>query len=182
MAERPKVLLGVTGSIAAYKAVELLRLMMKRDWDVWVVMTTAATQYVGPLTFRALSLHPVAYGDQAHVSVDTYSHLSLADNARAFVIAPCTANTMAKIVYGFAADIVSATALSVQCPMVLAPAMNVNMWTNPTTQANLNTLKERGASIVAPESGRLACGAEGLGRLCDLNAIMAAVEPLVQNA
>lgn len=180
MGNRPKIILGVTGSIAAYKAVELLRLMMKRDWDVWVVMSEAATLYVGPLTFRALSHHPVACGEQAHITVDTYAHLNLAEGASAFVIAPCTANTMAKLVYGLAGDIIGATALSVKCPLVLAPAMNVNMWTHPVTQGNLDILKQRGARIVAPEEGLLACGVEGLGRLCDLPKIMAVVEDLVQ--
>ena len=171
----PKVLLGVTGSIAAYKAAELARLMQKKGWDVWVVMTTCATQYVGPLTFRALTGHPVPHGGFAELEQETYTHLGLADGAAAMIVAPCSAQTLARLAHGFADDVLGCAALALDAPLLVAPAMNVRMWKNPAVQENLATLKRRGAIVVPPGKGELACGDVGEGRLADLDAIVRAV-------
>ena len=176
MAKAPKkVLLGVTGSIAAYKAAELARLMMKKGWDVWVVMSACATQYVGPLTFRALTGHPVAHGSFAELEQETYTHLGLSEGAAAMVVAPCSAQTLARLANGFADDVLSCAALSVEAPLLVAPAMNVRMWKNAAVQENVATLKRRGAIVVPPGQGELACGDVGEGRLSDLDAIVRAV-------
>lgn len=176
MPEQPKILLGVTGSIAAYKAAELVRRMQKKAWDVWVVMSACATQYVGPLTFRALTNHPVAHGGFAEQEQDTYTHLGLSDNAAAMVVAPCSAQTLARLAHGFADDVLSAAALSLAAPLLVAPAMNTRMWGHPAVQANVALLKQRGAVIIEPGTGELACGDTGAGRLCDLAGILDAVE------
>lgn len=169
------VVVGVSGSIAAYKAAELVRLFQKDGWDVWVMMTEAAGQYVGPLTFAALTHHPVARGHLDRVDADTYQHLDLAGRADALVIAPCTANVLAKLAHGLADDVVSATALACEVPLIVAPAMNHRMWRHPATRDNVRTLKRRGACILEPEAGELACGEMGAGRLCPLAKIVAAV-------
>ena len=174
MARTPKVLLGVTGSIAAYKAAELARLMLKRKWDVWVVMSSCATQYVGPLTFRALTGNPVAHGSFAELEQATYTHLGLTEGAAAMVVAPCSAQTLARLAHGFADDVLSAAALSLDAPLLVAPAMNTRMWRNPAVQANAALLKKRGATIVGPGTGELACGDLGAGRLADLDEILRA--------
>ena len=170
-----KVLLGVTGSIAAYKAAELARRMQKRGWDVWVVMSACATQYVGPLTFRALTGHPVAHGSFAELEQETYTHLGLSEGAAAMVVAPCSAQTLARLAHGFADDVLSCAALALAAPLLVAPAMTVRMWKNPAVQENVATLKRRGATIVPPGKGELACGDTGEGRLSDLDAIVRAV-------
>ena len=171
----PKVLLGVTGSIAAYKTAELARLMQKKGWDVWVVMTTCATQYVGPLTFRALTGHPVPHGGFAELEQETYTHLGLAEGAAAMIVAPCSAQTLARLAHGFADDVLGCAALALDAPLLVAPAMNVRMWKNPAVQENVATLKRRGAIVVPPGKGELACGDVGEGRLSDLDAIVRAV-------
>jgi len=171
----PKVLLGVTGSIAAYKAAELARLMQKKGWDGWVVMTTCATQYVGPLTFRALTGPPVPHGGFAELEQETYTHLGLAEGAAAMIVAPCSAQTLARLAHGFAAAVLGCAALALDAPLLVAPAMNVRMWKNPAVQKNVATLKRRGAIVVPPGKGELACGDVGEGRLSDLDAIVRAV-------
>ena len=170
-----KVLLGVTGSIAAYKAADLARRMQKRGWDVWVVMTACATQYVGPLTFRALTGHPVAHGGFAELEPETYTHLGLSEGAAAMVVAPCSAQTLARLAHGFADDVLSCAALSLRAPLLVAPAMNTRMWENPAVRDNVATLKRRGATVVGPGTGELACGDTGAGRLADLGEIARAV-------
>ncbi len=172
----PKVLLGVTGSIAAYKAAELARLMQKKGWDVWVVMSACATQYIGPLTFRALTGHPVAHGSFAEMEQETYTHLGLSEGAAAMVVAPCSAQTLARLANGFADDVLSCAALSLEAPLLVAPAMNTRMWRNPAVQENVAALKGRGATIIPPGKGELACGDVGEGRLGDLEGIVRAVE------
>ena len=169
-----RVVLGVTGSIAAYKAAELVRLMTGKGWDVWVMMTEAATKYVGPLTFHALTGHPVPAGRCEAVPTEAYQHLDLG-SADVIVIAPCTANVLAKIAHGLADDIVTATVLATAAPLIVAPAMNEKMWMNPATQANVETLKKRGIKLLDVEKGELACGVVGAGRLCALEKIVAAV-------
>lgn len=172
----PSILLGVTGSIAAYKAAELVRLMQKRGWDVRVVMTCGAAEFVTELTFRTLSQHPVGI-DMFEKQADWVpEHISLADRADIFIIAPCTANVMAKIAHGIADDLLCATALSCRAPLIIAPAMNVNMWANPATQANLEILRGRGVHFVDVQDGDLACGYRGKGCLATVETIVAAVE------
>lgn len=175
MAEGPKILLGVTGSIAAYKSAELARSMQKRGWDVWVVMTACATQYIGPLTFRALTGHPVAHGTFAELEQETYTHLGLSEGAAAMVVAPCSAQTLARLAHGFADDVLSCAALSLKAPLFVAPAMNTRMWENPAVQENVAVLQRRGAILLPPGTGELACGDTGAGRLCELDLIVKAV-------
>ena len=182
MPEKPKIVLGVTGSIAAYKAAELARLMQKQDWDVWVVMTACATQYIGPLTFRALTGHPVPCGSFAEREMETYSHLALSEGAAAMVVAPCSAQTIARLAHGFADDLLSCTALALEAPLLVAPAMNTRMWKNVATQENIVTLKKRGVTIIEPGTGELACGDTGAGRLADLADIIRAVEQKITKA
>ena len=175
VADSPKILLGVTGSIAAYKSADLTRRMQKRGWDVWVVMTACATQYIGPLTFRALTGHPVAHGTFAELEQETYTHLGLSEGAAAMVVAPCSAQTLARLAHGFANDVLSCAALSLKAPLFVAPAMNTRMWENPAVQENVATLQRRGAILLPPGTGELACGDTGAGRLCELDDIVKAV-------
>jgi phosphopantothenoylcysteine decarboxylase/phosphopantothenate--cysteine ligase len=180
-AKRPTIVLGVTGCIAAYKACELARALMKHGCTVKVVMTESATKFVGPTTFRALTTEPVAVGlwDDADAHVH---HISLAEEAEVFVIAPATANTIAKLAEGRADDLLSTAALATEATLVIAPAMNVHMWRAETTQAAVAKLRARGAVIVAPESGELACGDVGEGRLAEPAVITKAVLGEVKRA
>ena len=160
-----KVLLGVTGSIAAYKAAELVRLFVKNGDEVTVVMTEAATKFVAPLTFQTLSRNPV-YVDQFAPPVSWKpEHISLADSADIFVIAPATANTIAKLRYGIADNLLTATALATKAKLIVAPVMNTGMLESPVTQENIAALKARGVQIIDPNEGELACGASGKGRM-----------------
>lgn len=171
-----RILLGVTGGIAAYKAAELLRILVKEGAEVWVVMTRAAMEFVAPLTFQALSGNPVRTDLFSSSQEGQIEHISLADMAQAALIAPATANFIAKLAHGIADDMLTTTLLAVKCPVVVCPAMNVNMYENPATQANLSVLKSRGATVVEPEEGELACGWEGRGRLAELDTIVEAVK------
>lgn len=174
VSDKPVVVLGVTGCIAAYKACELARTFMRAGCRVKVVMTEASTHFVGPATFRALTGEPVAVGlwDEADARVH---HVALAEEADVFVIAPATANTIAKLAAGRADDLLSTSALATQAPLVIAPAMNVHMWRAEPTREAVSTLRSRGALIVEPESGELACGDVGEGRLAHLDDIVEAV-------
>lgn len=165
------ILLGITGSIAAYKANELVRMFIKGGFKVHVILTANAKHFVSETVLRALSRNPVLYDMFTPVDSWKTKHITLADIADAFVIAPCTANVIAKLACGIADDLLSTIALSVRCPIFIAPAMNVNMWVNPATQNNINILKSRGVIIFPPETGELACGIEGPGRLCDVKKI-----------
>jgi phosphopantothenoylcysteine synthetase/decarboxylase len=176
MKKNPQIVLGVTGSIAAYKAAELARLMVKKQWEVSVIMTQAATRFVGELTFKTLTRRPVVLDMFAETEAWRPTHISLADLADVLVIAPCTANVMAKLAHGLADDALSATALACPAPLVIAPAMNERMWEHPATRANVKLLKARRAVIVEPAGGELACGDLGRGRLAPLEAVLAAVE------
>ena len=176
MADKKHIVLGVTGSIAAYKAAELARLMIKKNWEVSVVMTQAATRFVGELTFRALTCRPVVLDLFQEMETWRPTHISMADWADVFVIAPCTANVMAKLAHGLADDALTAVALACAVPLVVAPAMNEKMWNHPATRENLRLLKSRGVVVVDVEQGELACGCEGQGRLAALDTILKAVE------
>ena len=170
-----KAVIGVTGSIAAYKACELVRLFVKAGWDVQVAMTEHAKEFVTPLTFRTLSKNPV----QCDMFADPLSwkpeHISLADAADVLVIAPATANVIAKMAHGIADDLLTSVALATKAPIWVAPAMNDGMWSNPATQENIETLKSRGVAFVAPGVGELACGTSGPGRMAEPSEIFKAV-------
>ena len=165
------VVLGVTGGIAAYKACELLRLLQKQGMDVFVVMTKNACRFVTPLTFETLSGHPVAVDTFDRPATWEVEHIALAKRADLFLIAPATANIIAKMACGIADDMLSTTVLATRAPVMIAPAMNTGMWDNPATQENLATLARRGVQIVAPVSGHLACGDSGAGKLEDVAVI-----------
>jgi len=178
----PRVLLGVTGGIAAYKALELVRLFRKEDWDVTVVMTKAAKKFVGPESFAALSGRPVAHelfpGNRRKAVQGAVEHVDLAVWADLVVVAPATANILGKLVSGVADDLLSTLLLAIPAAtrkggrVLFAPAMNVNMWQNPAVQANVRQLRQLGYRFIAPAQGELACGAYGAGRLPEPAVIM----------
>ncbi len=175
-----KVLLGVSGGIAAYKAAEIVRLLQDRGLRVQVVMTRAAQEFVRPLTFAALSGEKVitdlfgAGAEQPNLE-SAVEHIAVAESAYALLVAPATADILAKFAHGVADDFLTTLYLATKAPTVVAPAMNVNMWENPVTQQNLETLRTRGVRVVEPGSGYLACGMVGPGRLADNEQIVAAV-------
>jgi phosphopantothenoylcysteine decarboxylase/phosphopantothenate--cysteine ligase len=171
--EGRRILLGVTGGIAAYKAAYLVRLLTQSGADVQVVMTPAALRFIGADTFAALTHHPV-YSD-VFEEPEAVLHVRLAHQADAALVAPATANVVAKLAHGLADDLLTSTLLEATCPLVLAPAMHTGMWQQPATQANLGTLTERGATIVPPGMGPLAAGDEGPGRMAEPDAILRAV-------
>jgi len=170
------IVVGVTGGIAAYKTCELVRGLVKRGHRVKVVMTEAATRFVTPLTFRTLTSEPVTVSMWADGPEAKINHISLAEEADVVVIAPCTANVIAKLAHGRADDMLTTTALASEAPLVVAPAMNVHMWRKPVTVGNVAALRARGAVIVEPVSGELACGDVGEGRLAPVEVILEAVE------
>jgi len=175
-----KVALGVSGGIAAYKAAEVLRLLQEREIRVQVVMTQAAQEFVRPLTFAALSGEKVITGmfdaSNAEPNIDSaVEHIAVAQAIDALVVVPATADVLAKFAQGIATDFLTTLYLATTAPVVVAPAMNVNMWNHPATQANLEILRKRGVRIVEPDSGYLACGMVGAGRLAANEAIVAAV-------
>lgn len=172
---RPCVVVGVTGCIAAYKACELVRELQRAGCRVKVVMTEAATRFVGPATFRALTGEPVAISLWEDPASARVHHVSLAQEADVVCIAPATANTMARVAGGEAPDLLTTTALATTAPLVIAPAMNTAMWRAEPTVRNLETLRARGAVIVEPEAGELACGDVGEGRLATVADIASAV-------
>lgn len=170
------VVVGVTGGIGAYKACELVRLLSRRGFRVKVVMTDAAMRFVTPLTFRTLTGEPVASSLWEEPAYGGVRHVSLAQEADVMVVAPCTANVIAKLAHGRADDMLTTTALAAQAPLVIAPAMNAEMWRKQVTRDNVAALRARGAVIVEPEAGELACGDVGEGRLAPVEDIADAVE------
>jgi phosphopantothenoylcysteine decarboxylase/phosphopantothenate--cysteine ligase len=175
-----KVALGVTGGIAAYKAAEIVRLLQEREIRVQVVMTHAAQEFIRPLTFAALSGEKVITGmfDAANSDPNIDSaveHISVAQSIDALLVAPATSDILGKFAQGIANDFLTTLYLATTAPVVVAPAMNVNMWNHPATQANVEVLRKRGVKIVEPDSGYLACGMLGPGRLAANEAIVAAV-------
>jgi phosphopantothenoylcysteine decarboxylase/phosphopantothenate--cysteine ligase len=173
--------LGVTGSIAAYKAVELLRLLRAEGADVMAMLTPAATRFVGPLSFAALSRHPVET-DQLDLLPDgRIGHIVLADSADLIVVAPATAHWLGAMANGLAADVVTATCLATAAPVVVAPAMDGEMWQHPATRANVDRLRGFGYTFVEPESGSLASGQSGMGRLADPAEIVEAIVELLRD-
>jgi phosphopantothenoylcysteine decarboxylase / phosphopantothenate---cysteine ligase len=174
-----KIALGVSGGIAAYKSAEIVRLLQDRGIRVQVIMTRAAQEFVRPLTFAALSGEKVItdlFGsDDSQANVESaIEHIAIAQTIDALLVAPATADVLAKFAQGIANDFLSTLYLATTAPVVIAPAMNVNMWNHPATQANLEILRKRGVRIVEPDSGYLACGMVGAGRLAENEAIVAA--------
>jgi phosphopantothenoylcysteine decarboxylase/phosphopantothenate--cysteine ligase len=170
-----RVLVGLSGGIACYKACEVVRLLARDGAEVQVVMTTGARQFVTPLTLQALSGRPVATETFDLDQESQIGHIRLADEAEVVLIAPATAHTIAKLAHGLADDLLSTVLLATRAPLLLAPAMNVHMWEHPATQANLAQLRARGAETVGPGAGSLACGYEGMGRLAEPAEIVEAV-------
>jgi phosphopantothenoylcysteine decarboxylase/phosphopantothenate--cysteine ligase len=168
--------LGVTGGIGAYKAVELTRLLQKQGHRVQVVMTRTARRFVGPLTFEAITREPVITTQFAPGMNATIEHIALASSMDLLVVAPATANIIGKFAHGIADDFLSALYLATRAPVLLAPAMNTNMWEHPAVRDNLATLRARGVHVVDPGEGYLACGWVGAGRLAEPEVIAAAVE------
>lgn len=176
--ERGRVLLAVCGGIAAYKACEVLRALQKFGCEVRVTMTEDATRFVGPVTFEALSGAPVATSLYDYPG-SAIPHISLAEWADVAVVVPATANVLAKMACGIADDCLTTTLLACACPVLVAPGMNVHMWQNPATQANVSTLRERGVRFVGPDSGRLACGEVGEGKLASVDEVVEAALALL---
>src|SRR6058998_1260720 len=181
-----KVALGVAGGIAAYKAAEIVRLLQERGIRVQVVMTEAAQEFIKPLTFAALSGEKVITGmfagsgtEQPNID-SAIEHIAVAQSIDALLVAPATADVLAKFAQGIANDFLTTLYLATTAPVVVAPAMNVNMWNHPATQANLDALRKRGVKIVEPDEGYLACGMTGPGRLADLEEILAAVHEVTK--
>jgi phosphopantothenoylcysteine decarboxylase/phosphopantothenate--cysteine ligase len=176
---KPRVLLGVTGCIAAYKACEIVRGLQKAGCDVQVVMTEHACEFVGPVTFRALTGHkvPVTLFDDP---ADPIHHITLAQNCDLMLVAPCTVNVLAKMAHGIADDLLTSTLLANTAPLVVAPAANVHMYEAAPTQGNMETLRRRGVHIIEGDAGYLACGDEGKGRLADPPVIVAQVLELLR--
>jgi phosphopantothenoylcysteine decarboxylase/phosphopantothenate--cysteine ligase len=175
-----KVALGVSGGIAAYKAAEIVRLLQDREIRVQVIMTQAAQEFVRPLTFAALSGEKVITGmfeaGNAEPNIDSaVEHIAVAQSIDALVVAPATSDILAKFAQGIASDFLTTLYLATTAPVIVAPAMNVNMWNHPATQANVEILRRRGVKIVEPDSGYLACGMIGPGRLAANESIVAAV-------
>jgi phosphopantothenoylcysteine decarboxylase/phosphopantothenate--cysteine ligase len=176
-----KIALGITGGIAAYKAVEIVRLLQDRGIRVQVIMTRAAQEFVRPLTLAALSGEKVITGmfsasEEHEPNIESaIEHIAVAQSIDALVVAPATADVLAHFAQGFASDFLTTLYLATTAPVVVAPAMNVNMWNHPATQANLEILRRRGIKIVEPDSGYLACGMTGPGRLAENDSIVAAV-------
>jgi phosphopantothenoylcysteine decarboxylase / phosphopantothenate---cysteine ligase len=174
-----EVVLGVTGGIAVYKSVELVSRLVKAGANVHVIMTKNATEFVTPLTFETMSRNPVVTDTFARPDKWEVEHIALAKRAELFVIAPATANVMAKMAAGIADDMLTTTVLATKAPILLAPAMNTGMWTAAATQANLAVLKSRGVQLIGPAGGYLACGDTGVGRMSEPAEIAEAIDKLL---
>jgi phosphopantothenoylcysteine decarboxylase / phosphopantothenate---cysteine ligase len=178
-----RVGLGVSGGIAAYKAIEVLRLLQKSGCDVRVAMTKHATEFIQPLTFRALTENYVLVDDYEETNPDPIAHINFSQNIDLLLIVPATANIIAKFANGIADDFLSSTYLASNAPVLIAPAMNTTMWFHPATQRNIETLKNDGVKFVEPISGELACKTVGTGKLEDVeNITKQALDILMQNA
>jgi len=174
------VVLGVCGSIAAYKAADLTSKLIKRQYSVFVVFTESAAQFVGPMTFQTLSKNPVTCGVFDERESWRPTHIDLADRANLFLVAPATANIIAKLALGICDDALTSIALATRAPILIAPAMNGKMWLHPATQQNIETLRKRGAEFLGPEEGMLACGYEGIGRLWNVDEIAARADEILR--
>jgi phosphopantothenoylcysteine decarboxylase/phosphopantothenoylcysteine decarboxylase/phosphopantothenate--cysteine ligase len=168
----PVIILGVTGSIAAYKAADIASKLVKAGAEVHVVMTGHATDFVTPLTLQTLSRNSVVTSSHNAQTNWKPGHIELADRANLLLVAPATANVIAELAHGLAAHPLAEIALATLAPVLIAPAMNGKMWKHAATRANVATLKSRGVEFIGPDEGQLACGYEGLGRLTDVDAIV----------
>jgi len=173
------IVLGVTGGIAAYKSAEIVSRLRKLGADVHVIMTKNATEFVTPLTFQTLSANQVVTDTFQAPEYWNVEHVALAKLADLVVIAPATANILAKIAHGIADDMLSTTVLATKAPLLVAPAMNTGMWTAEATQANMEILRGRGVLVIGPDSGRLACGDSGAGRMSEPEEIVAEMEKIL---
>jgi phosphopantothenoylcysteine synthetase/decarboxylase len=174
-----KIVVGVTASIAAYKAADLVTSLVKQGHEVQVMMTEAARKFVHPLTFQTLSARPVVTDLFKRYEQYDPLHIKIADWCDLILVVPASAAFMARIATGIIEDALSCTIYASSVPVLFAPAMNTKMWTHPVTQENATKLKEMGYSLVGPVEGRLASGYEGMGRLADLEDILAALEGLI---
>ena len=168
----PVIVLGITGSIAAFKAADIASQLVKGGADVHVVMTAHGVDFITPLTMQTLSRNPVVIGSWDARTNWKPGHIDLADRAALLLIAPATANVIAELAHGFANDPLTEIALATRAPILIAPAMNGKMWEHPATQGNVALLKSRSVEFIGPEAGILACGYEGLGRLAGTAAIV----------
>ena len=173
------IVLGVTGSIAAYKSATLASRLHQLGAQVHVAMTDAAAQFVGPLTFASLTHNAVLRDVLALTADSEIEHVTFAKRARMVIIAPATANTIAKLAQGLADDVISAIALDTRAPILLAPAMETGMWEHPATQQNLETLKQRGVFVIEPNAGNLASGAQGKGRMAEPHKVIAMAQQIL---
>ncbi len=174
------VVLGVTGSIAAYKAGDIIRRLQDQGLDVTVIMTAGAEKFITPLTLETLSGHPV-YQDMFARDVDwDMAHISLAKKADVLLVAPATANVIGKMSAGIADDLLTCTAVTTKAPIIVAPAMNTDMFTNPIVMENVAKLKKHGVRFIEPKEGKLACGDVGKGALADVDEIVKAVVDLLK--
>ena len=180
MLKGENIILGVTGGIACYKSCEIVSRLRKLNANVDVVMTKNATEFVQPLTFETLSSNPVAFDMFAPKKTYEVEHVSLAKKASLCVVAPATADIIAKLAEGIADDMLTTTMLALKCPVLIAPAMNTNMYENPITQANIETLKKRGFIFVSPGEGRLACGDVGVGKMAEPVEIVSKIVELLR--
>jgi phosphopantothenoylcysteine decarboxylase/phosphopantothenoylcysteine decarboxylase/phosphopantothenate--cysteine ligase len=179
--ERKTIVLGVSGSIAAYKAAELVGLLRKADYEVFVVMTPNASEFITPLTLATLSRHPVLKDlSEEQEGAWKPGHIELADSADLLLVAPASASCIAKLACGIADDALGSVALATRAPMLIAPAMNGKMWEHPATRENVERLRARGVEFVGPAEGLLACGYEGAGRLEDPQQIVARVVTMMR--
>lgn len=179
MTKPSRILLGVSASIAAYKAADLTSQLVKKGHNVSVIMTTGALQFVGPLTFQTLSKNPVVSGVFDERESWRPGHIELADEADLLVVAPATADVIARLANGIADDALTSIALATLAPLLIAPAMNGKMWLHAATQQNVAILKSRGADFIGPEDGMLACGYEGVGRLWPVLEIVERIEQIL---
>ena len=174
-----EIVVGVTGSIAAYKAAEVVSQLVQRGAGVTVVMTRSATQFIGPLTFQTLTRRRVMIDQFDLESVVDPTHISLTDEADLVVLAPATANVIGKAAHGIADDMLTSLLLAVSCPVLVAPAMNDRMWGHPAVKENIEILKKRGYKFLEPDSGFLACGTYAKGRLPNPAQIVSEIEKCV---
>lgn len=175
----PVVIVGVTGSIAAYKAADMVSKLVKRGFEVHVAMTQAAQEFVTPLTFQTLARNPVITSVFEDKRDWKPGHIDLADRANLLLVAPATANIIAELAHGFAGNPISEIALATLAPVLIAPAMNGKMWMHAATQDNVKLLRSRGVEFIGPEEGILACGYEGLGRLWNVDDIVERAAQLI---
>lgn len=181
MAEKKtvRIVLGVTGSIAAFRAADLASAMVKEGWEVHAVLTADGARFLPALTLAALTHRPVHASLWEEGEGGRMSHLDLAQAADGVVVAPASADFLARAAHGFAGDVLGAILLATRAPVVIAPAMNTNMWTHPATQENVKVLSSRGVVWAGPAEGRLACGAEGPGRLAPTEAILTKIREVI---